>query len=383
MQYIAVSVLLLFAATFLIVWWSAGRDRHVLLLSGAFCAYAVATLAQVAVLLPDLAHNAMVAAALYAAGVLLLHQSIVVRAQRPAPLAGHTAAFAALVGTVWYFQYVEQDLLLRVVALNAGLAGLFLRTAWHGRFLLCGSGRDRTLFWLLVALTLHYVPRLVLTAGSLADVPHDSLTHFMDTEFWHWAQFSLAVSGAAAGLALLAVTAADVIAGIERERDRDPLTKLLNRRGLEARLARRRAGCEAGRLAVLVCDLDHFKDINDTYGHLAGDGVLAAVAETIRTTIPEGATPGRIGGEEFVVLLEEVTAEEAFAAAEQLRLAIGGLRLLGPAPEAPVTCSLGVAVLEPGEDLWAAFDRADRLLYAAKQAGRNRTFADWLQCPAA
>lgn len=383
MQYTASSVLLLFAAAFLMVWLPDRSRREVLLFCGAFLSYGLATVAQVAGLPADAGANALLTAALYATGVLLLHRGILVRSRRPAPLAVPAVTLTAVVAAVWYFHYVEQSLLLRVVALNIGLAWLFLQTAWHTRFLLGGAVRDRVLFWLLVGLTLHYIPRLLLTTAPLADTPGDSLALLTGSYFWTWAQYTLSVAGAAAGLVLLAITAADQMATIERERDRDPLTGLLNRRGLEAWLARRRAAGEAPRVAVLVCDVDRFKRINDTFGHLAGDRVLAAVARVIADTLPPGAAAGRVGGEEFVILAGETAVTEAFALAERLRLAVRSRRLAGLATKEPVTCSLGLAVMGQDEELWAAFDRADRLLYAAKRAGRDRTFAEGLQTPAA
>ncbi|MDX6752226.1 GGDEF domain-containing protein [Geminicoccaceae bacterium 1502E] len=382
MRYISFSLLLLFSAACFCVWLPDRERREVLLFAGAFLSYAVATLCQIAAVPPDPGHNALTAAALYAAGAFLLHQGILVRSRRAVPLTAQGVMLAGVVAAVWYFQYVEPNLLLRVCALNLGLAAIYLQAAWHTRFLLRGNKRDRVLFWLLVGLVLHYIPRMLLTTAPLAGAPGDSLALFTESHFWTWAQFSLAVTGAAVGLVLLAVTAADMIARLERERDRDPLTGLLNRRGLEAWLTRRRAEGAAGRLAVLAFDIDHFKRINDTFGHRAGDGVLAAVAGTIVATISRGAL-GRIGGEEFVVLVDDVTAEGAFAAAERLRTAIGRQRLEGLARTEPITCSFGVAMLEPGESLWAAFERADRLLYAAKRAGRNRTFVEGRHRPAA
>lgn len=156
---------------------------------------------------------------------------------------------------------------------------------------------------------------------------------------------------------------------------KDGLTGLSNRRAIMSELANRfQLAVRYGRpLSVVLCDLDRFKDINDSHGHPAGDAVLRSFAEVATQSFREPDLVGRIGGEEFLILLPETELEGARVGAERLRRAleatpvdIGG-RLLH------VTCSLGVAGrreddAEPG----ALVGRADAALYKAKAAGRNR-----------
>jgi diguanylate cyclase (GGDEF)-like protein len=133
-------------------------------------------------------------------------------------------------------------------------------------------------------------------------------------------------------------------------------------------------------LAIALCDLDYFKAINDTYGHLAGDAVLVHVAEVLRQHARSADVIGRYGGEEFLILLPNTDAESALRAAARLREAL----VLHPAPmpddaQLEVTGSLGVAALselppEAGPDALLAL--ADRRLYEAKAAGRNRVVPD-------
>jgi diguanylate cyclase (GGDEF)-like protein len=128
---------------------------------------------------------------------------------------------------------------------------------------------------------------------------------------------------------------------------------------------------------VAIADIDHFKIVNDTFGHLAGDVVLAAVARALTGFLRDGDLVGRFGGEEFVVLLPRTTPAEARQITERLCARVAGLTT--PASDSPgstpvqVTISIGVAVMESArrdlEDLLAA---ADHALYEAKNAGRNR-----------
>jgi diguanylate cyclase (GGDEF)-like protein len=154
----------------------------------------------------------------------------------------------------------------------------------------------------------------------------------------------------------------------------DPLTDLYNRRQfielLEKELAR--ATNHRRPLAMLIIDIDHFKAINDRYGHPAGDGVLKRVARTVSAHAREEFIIARIGGEEFAAVLPEHTVEQAFEFAERLRIAICELDMVGDGGPGRVTVSIGAAAWLAGmmgaSDLLRA---ADEQLYRAKQEGRN------------
>ena len=154
----------------------------------------------------------------------------------------------------------------------------------------------------------------------------------------------------------------------------DPLTGLANRSSFFNRSAAeiRRAERHGHPLAVAMLDLDHFKQINDTEGHEAGDAALKAFADLCRATVREQDLVARIGGEEFALLLSETRAADALPVAERLREAVAGLRRAGAARR--MTVSIGISEWWPQEtNLEAALKRADRALYEAKQSGRNRT----------
>jgi two-component system cell cycle response regulator len=157
---------------------------------------------------------------------------------------------------------------------------------------------------------------------------------------------------------------------------RDPLTGLWNRseifRVLENELAR--ALREGTLLAVLMADLDHFKRINDTYGHLAGDSVLRAAAVRMREAARPYDTVSRYGGEEFVIVISDCDREKAIGIAERVRECIGGSPMDTSEGLLGVTISIGVATAVdfPGEDPNILLHAADAALYRAKDAGRNR-----------
>jgi len=160
---------------------------------------------------------------------------------------------------------------------------------------------------------------------------------------------------------------------------RDHLTGALNRRGFVEE-----AGREFARHArydrpasLIMLDIDHFKNVNDTFGHAAGDAVLRQLAALCQKVLRPSDSFGRLGGEEFALLLPEVDGEEAMRAAERFRQAIETHSFQLPdGQNLQVTASLGVAALNPfiaGVDQW--FDAADKRLYQAKRNGRNRSCA--------
>lgn len=152
----------------------------------------------------------------------------------------------------------------------------------------------------------------------------------------------------------------------------DPLTGLANRRYAMAEIDRAimLARKSRGPVALLVFDLDHFKSINDTHGHVAGDRVLAKVAKLARLLVPEGGLAARFGGEEFVILLPDADGASARDFAETLRWTIESGSAVDGLPA--VTASIGHASFETGDTSLTLFARADAALYEAKQAGRNR-----------
>lgn len=153
----------------------------------------------------------------------------------------------------------------------------------------------------------------------------------------------------------------------------DALTGLPNRWALQDALKRMLAHASRSNspLGLLLLDLDHFKQLNDTYGHNAGDQALAAVGQVLMGELRDADLPARSGGEEFAVLLPGTPLEGSLAVAEQLRRAIAAIEL--PFAGAVLTASIGVAVLPlHAVDSDGLMRAADRALYAAKRAGRNR-----------
>ncbi|BBT70734.1 hypothetical protein WP8S18E06_20330 [Klebsiella sp. WP8-S18-ESBL-06] len=157
---------------------------------------------------------------------------------------------------------------------------------------------------------------------------------------------------------------------------RDPLTRLYNRSYFYDSFTALQASIASGNpVSVIVSDLDHFKRINDKYGHLQGDKVIQFVAKVLQDSVRQNDIAARIGGEEFALLLANTDAEEAHAIAERIRLAIGqhdSNSSQDKLPE-PITISIGVfTVTDLSVPVEECVRRADEAMYRAKGTGRNR-----------
>ena len=161
---------------------------------------------------------------------------------------------------------------------------------------------------------------------------------------------------------------------IEELAMRDELTGVFNRRYLMETIKNEKHRCERSGAVFSICilDVDHFKHVNDTYGHLVGDEVLQAIARTATDALRQTDYFGRYGGEEFALVLTGTMADGAFITAERVRSRIEALRFPSISAELKVTVSIGIADSFFHEETAMTFKRADEALYRAKQNGRNR-----------
>jgi diguanylate cyclase len=161
----------------------------------------------------------------------------------------------------------------------------------------------------------------------------------------------------------------------------DPLTTLANRKFFDAELDRTVAEAKAGYepLALLMCDVDHFKAFNDRFGHLTGDQVLRLVAVSVKQIVRGEDIAARYGGEEFAIALPKTALRSAIGVADQIRRAVMNKELMKRSSGerlGRVTISIGVALLRPTDTPQSLLERADKCLYAAKHNGRNQVVAE-------
>ncbi|QDZ29458.1 biofilm regulation diguanylate cyclase SiaD [Noviherbaspirillum sp. UKPF54] len=166
----------------------------------------------------------------------------------------------------------------------------------------------------------------------------------------------------------------DLNEALKEASTKDALTGIGNRRMLMERLKAETARAERlGRPLVLaILDVDHFKSINDEHGHEAGDKALVELARVIESSVREYDSCGRWGGEEFLIIMPEIGADEAVNMIERVHAAVGALRVRAGQAQICVTASFGIAERRQGESISETINRADAALYAAKHAGRDR-----------
>jgi diguanylate cyclase (GGDEF)-like protein len=170
---------------------------------------------------------------------------------------------------------------------------------------------------------------------------------------------------------------ADTLDQVQRLASHDELTRALNRRALMASLDRERARAERSGVpfAIGMMDLDHFKSVNDTYGHGTGDTVLRGFADIVHETMRTTDVFGRYGGEEFLIVLVGTELPAALEALERIRAAVQTHDWNALAPGLKLTVSAGVAHFRKGQSIEQLLHDADQSLYQAKGAGRNRVIA--------
>lgn len=166
----------------------------------------------------------------------------------------------------------------------------------------------------------------------------------------------------------------DTLAQSESQNHIDPLTGTLNRFGAENKFQNLVGYYASNRetFSVIIFDIDHFKSVNDTYGHAVGDEVLMEVSSAVRNTIRKYDALIRFGGEEFIVLLSDADLEIAKRSAENLRLLIESTPFSSEGLR--VTASFGVVEYTPGESMDLLIEKADKLMYVAKAGGRNQVY---------
>lgn len=216
------------------------------------------------------------------------------------------------------------------------------------------------------ALTLN---RIVLIQLSEIDLSTHSV--FKNSDFAPSMQTENAIFAIVIGLALFSRYSVTLVMQLRRLADTDPLTGLLNRRAFETKVQALRAVSAPLPTGLIICDIDHFKRVNDSHGHEVGDRSLKAFAELLERETPDTAICTRLGGEEFCIVLAGVNNEAIRLQATHLRRAVEQLHVTIRGGNLSLTASFGYCKLEPGDDLRTAMVNADAAVYQAKKDGRN------------
>ncbi|RWC55912.1 GGDEF domain-containing protein [Mesorhizobium sp.] len=272
--------------------------------------------------------------------------------------------------------YVVQDLprqsLVRMMAYQlpyAVMQFVGLAIVWFSRQRL--ARLDRILMAVLAASGLQFAskPFIAHALGGWGANPQA----YLQSSYALVSQSLGTVFALAVALLMLAILVRDVLAEVTSKSETDTLSRLLNRGGFtrHAELAVMGAVRQGVPVALVIADLDHFKNVNDSFGHASGDRVIETFAGFLREAVAGHHIAGRIGGEEFAIILPGTNLAAARLFAEGTRSAFGALPIDGLPVDNRCTASFGVAELHPREDFADLMRRADLALYQAKNAGRD------------
>jgi len=281
-------------------------------------------------------------------------------AQRHGALIGAVAGLAAL---SLVLLALDVPFIYQTLPLQTACALAILDSVWR-----LVKADERTWLDTALAIALCLVSGIFLVRLPLFPMLFDGTASYHAVKTSGLETTLLTLSGVATPLVvflLLARIISGVIADYRRRSERDAMTGLLNRRGFDQSLTRtlKRGG------AVILCDIDHFKQVNDRYGHAVGDTIIRAFGEMIGHS---GYRAGRIGGEEFALILPDCTERQAARVAETLRLTLYRTDHEALAAGHRISASFGIAGFAPADTMDAVLLAADRALYRAKDNGRNR-----------
>ncbi|WP_370195981.1 MULTISPECIES: diguanylate cyclase [Aurantimonas] len=281
-------------------------------------------------------------------------------AQRHGALIGTVAGLAAMSLVLLAF---EVPFIYQTLPLQTACALAILDSVWR-----LAKAEERSWLDTALAIALCLVSGIFLVRLPLFPMLFDGTASYHAVKTSGLETTLLTLSGLVTPLVvflLLARIISGVIADYRRRSERDAMTGLLNRRGFDQSLTRtlKRGG------AVVLCDIDHFKQVNDSYGHAVGDTIIRAFGELIGRS---GYRAGRIGGEEFALILPDCSARQAARVAETLRLTFYRTEHEALATGHRISASFGIAGFAPADTMDAVLLAADRALYRAKDNGRNR-----------
>ncbi|MFQ0815869.1 diguanylate cyclase [Brucella anthropi] len=380
MKFVPPLVVLLFAATMLGVWMLDTKRRHLLLFGLSFACFAFGLLVPISLISNSLTLTSPFATTFHFLGGWLLCQGVMTR------MGGHYSRVAsgliglALFGAMAYFIANDASYQRIAPAVNLALGSLIAVLCIQARDLARRSWIERVLFGALLLLVMHFSVQAGLSVGLSTDIARPS--DLIHSRYWQGVMIFGAFAGVFAGLVLLVVTTSDVVSELQAERDADPLTGVLNRRGLERHAHVRLTEAQRGDYGVIIADIDHFKSINDELGHATGDRVLVEFARILQMAAAGTSIVGRVGGEEFVLLVHG-DAQACERLGNRLCGIVARHRFSMLPADRGMTCSFGIAMVRGGETLWETAARADLALMRVKHRGRNRVAVEGLEFPSA
>jgi diguanylate cyclase (GGDEF)-like protein len=363
---------LILAVAFLLLWLNLREQTYIAVMAASYAALSAGFLIlDIGPALP-MELQLVPTNLLFLVAACLLAAAVLGRYRLSAPWGVLGAITVAGMGGLLWFLLVEPDISYRIYLMSLALAGIsftVLAKLWRVEM---RHFIDRLLFWVTLVTC---VGSLLRPAAIFLLIGHfDTYDAVQQTLYWSTVQFTQALVSVVVALNLLVAVATDLVTELKQQAQTDKLSGLLNRRGFEEKATAALADCAArGRpVALLIADLDHFKTINDTYGHAMGDTVIGMFGKMLSGAAEADMVTGRIGGEEFAVLIPGAEIGVARLFGERIRAEIT-VHCAGRLPAGlHPTVSVGLHAAAAPVDFYELMSRADLALYEAKRAGRDR-----------
>ncbi|MEM7689762.1 MAG: GGDEF domain-containing protein [Pseudomonadota bacterium] len=370
LTFVIPAIAMIFAAVFGLLWWQDRTRLHIAAYGYCYAALGAGVMINIFILQSVTPFGIVAYHLLSMSGLIAMLWGTARRLGLKTPILAYSASVVFTSGILWAaIAAGERDAMMMAQNTNSSLLmALTAQNLWHA-----GSRRlaDRAVIWVLALFCVFGFVRPLLTIFS------DAL--FGPGEEGAALLMGIHVLVLAVFLTLQAVALIATVLSDKAETDRDlaaidPLSGLAMRARFEAQAEElRERAREAGvPLTLIIADLDHFKRVNDTHGHAAGDRVIAAFGQLIAGELRPNDICGRIGGEEFCIMAYKCDAQNARALANRLRAATDRMMVPWSTQELVVTASFGVSQWDMHERYTDVFKRADDALYIAKRDGRDR-----------
>ena len=300
---------------------------------------------------------------------------VATRVGQPPHLGSLLTVYALSATTLAVAVATSSDISSRLIIVNTGYGVMYVISV----MILLGAHKreaiDKLIIFTQALFAAQFLIRPVLTLLVESSIAADA---YRQSIYYSVVNLSLSLISLMGAMVLVGACVYDQIKAVRERAEMDMLTGLRTRRAFEQDVVAQieKAKQEGVPVSLVVADIDHFKSVNDVWGHQVGDKAIAAFGRVIEATIRDSDIAGRIGGEEFCILAWNCEGEAAVAMAERIRKRFSVTQVEGMPDDHRLTASFGVAGRKEGEGYGKLFARTDASLYKAKEEGRNRTLRD-------
>ncbi len=364
-------IALIFSVTFLI-FWSRDKERHYTLkIALSYFLMGMGFLASHLIPIKFTLLNITSTNVIFALASIFLVCAISERIGKKPALVEMFILAGIGISISFALQLISPTLNLTLLTINLTIGAIFALGAWHIKGNRQKGGVERAIFWMFFLVAIQFIIRPILSLWLSGDVIP---LNYRQSEYWLIINFTAALFSVMSAMIFIAACTNDFIQQIKDISNTDLLTGLKIRKAFDEETQQLLAKHKRTPLplTLIISDIDHFKNVNDTYGHQCGDMVIANFGKLIKKSLRQSDLAGRIGGEEFCAILWNANQAGGVLVAENLRSTFNNSPIDKLPSHERFSASFGVASYRNNETFDEWFARADKALYEAKNTGRNR-----------